>query len=186
MISVTALLFPALISAVLVFLVSSLIHMLTPWHAGDFSRLPNEEGVLAALRPFSITPGTYVAPRPSSMKEMGTPEVQAKLKLGPSVMMRVMRSGQTGMGRQLALWFVYSFVVALFAGFITSKALQPGTNYIVVFKSVAAIAFAAYAMGLWQESIWYQRPWSVTLKSTIDGVVYGCLTAGAFGWLWPR
>jgi hypothetical protein len=35
-------------------------------------------------------------------------------------------------------------------------------------------------------SIWYQRPWVVTLKSTIDGLLFACLTAGAFGWLWPR
>ena len=186
MISVAALLVPALVAAVLVFLVSSLIHMLTPWHAGDFSQLPNEDRVLSALRPFNLVPGSYVAPRPSSMKEMGTPEFQAKLTLGPSVMINVMPSGQRGMGRQLALWFVYAFVVALFAGVVTSKALQPGADYKVVFKFVAAIAFGAYVMGLWQMSIWYRRPWSVTLKSTIDGLLYGCITAGAFGWLWPR
>src|SRR2546423_5978186 len=141
MINLTQLLLPALLSAVLVFIVSSLIHMLTPWHAGDFSRLPNEEGVLAALRPLNLTPGTYVAPRPSSMKDMGSPEFQAKVKLGPSVMLNVM-PGNTGIGAQLALWFVYSLFVALFAGYVTSKALQPGADYKVVFKFVAAIAFA--------------------------------------------
>jgi hypothetical protein len=186
MISVTALLLPALVSAVIVFLVSSLIHMLTPWHAGDFSRLPNEEGVLTALRPFNLPPGTYVAPRPSSMKEMGTPEFQARLKLGPSVIMTVLPPGQGGMGAQLALWFVYSFVVALFSGYITSKAFGIVTPYMVIFKFVAAIAFGAYTIGLWQMSIWYRRSWMITLKSTIDGVIYACLTAGAFGWLWPR
>src|SRR5438477_12370802 len=112
MISVTALLLPALLAAVLVFLVSSIIHMFTPWHAGDFSRLPNEEGVLAALRPFNLAPGQYVAPRPASSKDMGTPEFQAKVKLGPHIMLQVM-SGGTGMGKQLGLWFVYGFVVAL-------------------------------------------------------------------------
>jgi len=186
MISLTALLLPALVSAVLVFLVSSIVHMVTPWHANDFSKLPNEEGVLAALRPFNLAPGSYVAPRPASMKEMGTPEFQAKVRLGPSVMMNVMPSGGTGMGRQLVLWFIYSAVIALFAGYVTTKALRIGANYIVVFKFVAAIAFGAYAMGLWQMSIWHRRPWMVTLKSTIDGVLYACLTAGAFGWLWPR
>jgi len=185
MIDVTALLLPALVSAVIVFVVSSIIHMMTPWHAGDFSKLPNEDAVLSALRPFNLAPGSYVAPRPSSMKEMGSPEFQAKVKQGPSVMMHVM-PGQSGMGQQLALWFVYAAVVALFAGYITSKALQPGANYLVVFKFVAAIAFGAYTMGLWQMSIWYRRSWVVTLKSTIDGVIYACLTAGTFGWLWPR
>jgi hypothetical protein len=185
MVSLTALLLPALISAVLVFLVSSIVHMVTPWHSGDFRRLPNEDGVLAALRPFSLAPGQYVAPRPSSMKDMGTPEFQAKQKLGPSIMLSVMPAG-TGMGAQLALWFVYAFVVALFSGFMASKAEGVGVEYRVVFKFVAGIAFGAYAIGLWQMSIWYRRPWIVTLKSTIDGLIYACLTAGAFGWLWPR
>jgi hypothetical protein len=159
--------------------------MLTPWHAGDFSRLPNEDAVLAALRPFSLTPGAYVAPRPASMKEMGSPEFQAKVKLGPSIMLSVM-PGNTGMGAQLALWFVYQLFVALFAGYVTSKALQPGADYKVVFKFVAAIAFAANSIGLWQMSIWYRRSWVVTFKSTIDGLIYALLTAGCFGWLWPR
>ena len=186
MISVTELLVPALLSAVLVFVVSSLIHMLTPWHAGDFQKLPNEDGVLAALRPFSLPPGQYVAPRPGSMKDMGSPEFQAKVKLGPSVMMNVMPTGQSGMGRQLALWFVYNIVVALFAGYVTGKAVQPGAASFVVFKFVGAIAFGANTIALWQMSIWYRRPWVVTLKSTIDGVIYACLIAGAFGWLWPH
>ena len=186
MVSVVQLLVPALVSAVLVFLVSSIIHMLTPWHAGDVDKLPDEDGVLKALRAFNIPAGTYVAPRPGGMKEMGTPEFQAKIKLGPSVMMNVMPSGSGGMGSQLALWFVYSAIVALFAGFVTGKALQRGAPYPVVFKFVAAITFAAYSMGLWQMSIWYRRPWIVTLKSTIDGVLFACLTAGTFGWLWPR
>jgi hypothetical protein len=100
--------------------------------------------------------------------------------------MNVMPPGQTGMGQQLTLWFVYAFVVALFAGYVTSKAFGMVTSAMIIFKFVAAIAFGAYAIGLWQMSIWYRRSWTVTLKSTIDGVLYGCLTAGVFAWLWPH
>jgi hypothetical protein len=35
-------------------------------------------------------------------------------------------------------------------------------------------------------SIWYSRAWINTIKSTIDGLIYALLTAGTFGWLWPR
>jgi hypothetical protein len=186
MITLTQLLLPALLSAVLVFLVSSLIHMLTPWHAGDFQRLPNEDGVLAALRPFNLVPGAYLGPRPSAMKDLGTPEFQDKLRRGPNVMMTVMPNTVGGMGQQLSTWFVYAAIVALFAGYITSRAVGAGVDRSVVFKFVGAIAFAAYSLGLWQMSIWYRRSWLVTLKSTIDGLVYGALTAAAFAWLWPR
>ena len=35
------------------------------------------------------------------------------------------------------------------------------------------------------ESIWKGQSWSTTLKFVFDGLVYGLLTAGVFGWLWP-
>jgi hypothetical protein len=186
MIAVTQLLVPALLSAVLVFVISSVIHMATPWHAGDFQRLPDEDAVLAALRPFNLGPGAYVAPRPAGMKDMGTQEFQEKLRVGPNVMMSVLPNAQGGMGRQLGLWFVYSALIALFAGYIASRAIGRGADPTIVFKFVAPVAFAAYSIGLWQLSIWYRRSWIVTIKSTIDGVLYGCLTAAAFAWLWPR
>ena len=186
MISPTALLIPSLASAVLVFLVSSIIHMFTKWHAGDFSRLPDEDAVLSALRPFNLTPGAYVAPRPKDMNDMGSPEFKEKSKRGPVVMLNVMPNGQTGMGQQLVLWFLYAAAVAFFSGYVTSKTAGMGTPGAIVFKFVAIIAFGAYAIGLWQMAIWYRRSWVVTIKSTIDGILYGALTGAAFMWLWPR
>ena len=186
MISLTALLLPTLLSAVLVFLVSSIVHMFTKWHAGDFESLPNEDAVLSALRPFNLAPSSYVAPRPKGMKDMDSPEFKAKSSQGPVVMLNVMPNGQTGMGSQLVLWFLYSAVVALFAGYVTSRAAGKAADAMLVFKFVAIIAFGAYSLGLWQMSIWFRRPWLVTIKSTIDGVIYGCLTAAAFAWLWPQ
>jgi hypothetical protein len=185
MITPTALLLPALAAAVLVFLASSIIHMFTPWHAGDFSRLPDEDAVLSALRPFNLAPGAYAAPRPKDMKDMGSPEYKQKSERGPVVMLTVMRNGQTGMGQQLVLWFVYTVAISFFAGWVTSKAAGMATDRTIVFKFVAAIAFGAYTMGLWQMAIWYRRSWLVTFKSTIDGLLYALLTAAAFTWLWP-
>ena len=46
------------------------------------------------------------------------------------------------------------------------------------------ITAAAYALGQWQDTIWYGRSVSTTLKITFDGLVYALLTAGFFGWLW--
>ena len=48
------------------------------------------------------------------------------------------------------------------------------------------VLVALYALALWQNSIWYRRAWSTTIKSTFDGLVYALVTAGTFGWLWPR
>ena len=43
-----------------------------------------------------------------------------------------------------------------------------------------------YSLASWQNTIWYKRSWAITLRTTIDGLIYGLLTAGTFGWLWPK
>jgi hypothetical protein len=110
----------------------------------------------------------------------------AKLSEGPVVIMTVMPNGQFSMGRNLTLWFVYSIVVGAFAAYAASRALAPGAPYMRVFEIVAACAFAGYALALWQMAIWYRRAMGTTIKSTVDGAIYALVTAGTFGWLWPR
>ena len=43
-----------------------------------------------------------------------------------------------------------------------------------------------YALAQGQESIWHSRSWGTTLRNTLDGLIYGLLTAGTFGWMWPQ
>ena len=73
MVSVLSLLIPIALSAVFVFIASSIIHMATPWHKNDLMKLPNEDGVMNALRPFNLPPGNYGFPQPDSMKDMKSP-----------------------------------------------------------------------------------------------------------------
>jgi len=185
MTGLSALWLPILLSAAFVFVASSLIHMASPWHKGDFPRLSNEDHVLDALRRLSLPTGDYMMPRPSSRAEMTSPAFQEKFRRGPVVMMTVMPS-EMSMGRNLALWFVYCVVVSVFAAYIAGRALPPGAVYLEVFRFAGATAFISYVLGLWQMSIWYRRAWATTIKATVDGLIYACLTAGAFGWLWPR
>jgi len=77
-------------------------------------------------------------------------------------------------------------LVVSFAAYMAGRALPPGTIYLQVFRFIGATAFIGYTLALWQMSIWYRRSWSLTIKATIDGLVYALLTAGTFGWLWPR
>ncbi|HTR39702.1 MAG TPA: hypothetical protein VMH80_27700 [Bryobacteraceae bacterium] len=186
MTELSALWLPILLSAVAVFLVSSIVHMAVPWHKNDYPKVPNEDKIMEALRPLAIPPGDYMIPRPSSQKEMRTPEFQDKLKKGPVIIATVLPSGGTSMGTNLVLWFVYALIVSLFAAYIAGRALPAGTLYLRVFQLAGATAFIGYSVALWQMSIWYRRAWSTTIKATIDGLIYACLTAGVFGWLWPR
>ena len=181
-----ALWLPILLSAVFVFIASSIIHMATPWHAGDYRKVPNEEQVMDLLRPLGIPPGDYMVPRASSMEEMRSREFQEKFERGPVMMTTVMPPGSMSMGRNLMLWFLYLVVVSLFAAYITRSALAPGADYLQVFRFAGATAFIGYSLALWQMSIWYRRAWGSTIRATIDGLIYALVTAGVFGWLWPQ
>jgi hypothetical protein len=158
--------------------------MALAWHSGDFKKFPSEDAVLDALRPFNLPPADYVAPRPASMKEMGTPEFQAKVARGPRVMVAVLPAANS-MPRNLALWFIYSIVVAAFAAYVAGMTLAPGAEYMAVFRVTSTVTFAGYALALWQNWIWYSRSIGYTVRTTIDGLIYGLLSGGAFGWLWP-
>ncbi len=164
MTSLASLWLPILLSAVAVFVASFVLHMVLPWHKGDYAQLPREAQVMDALRPFAIAPGDYMVPRPADPAQMKTPQFQEKLQKGPVMILTVMPNGMFSMGNALAQWFVYCLVVGLFTG---------------------AVAFVSYALALWQISIWYHRSWATTIRSTIDGLIYAALTAGFFGWLWP-
>jgi hypothetical protein len=99
--------------------------------------------------------------------------------------MTVFPGGELGMARELTLWFVYCAVVGLFAAYLTSRALPAGAPYMDVFRFASTVALIGYSLALWHESIWYRRAWGTTIRNTIDGLIYGLLTEGAFGWLWP-
>jgi hypothetical protein len=88
--------------------------------------------------------------------------------------------------KNLALWFLYCIVVALCAAYIAGEALPPGAALKKVFQFAGATAFFCFALALWHQTIWYSRSWVTSLKSTIDGLIYGAVTAGVFAWLWPR
>src|SRR5215472_13091796 len=186
MISLFALWLPILVAAVIVFVASSIVHMAPLWHRNDFPRMPREDEVLKALRPFAIPPGDYFLPRPGAREEMRTPEFQDKVARGPVAVMTVMPNGMMNMTRNLVQWFVYLVVVGYFVAYVTSRALGQGAPYLKVFQIAGATAFIAYALALCQLSIWYRRSWTLTLKAAFDGLIYASLTAGTFGWLWPR
>jgi hypothetical protein len=186
MVSITALWLPILISAVIVFVASSILHMVLPFHKSDYRKLPEEDKVVDAVRSAGVTPGpTYHFPY-TTHKEMKSPEAVEKFKRGPIGLLTVIPSGAPAMGKYLAQWFVYCVVVGIFVAYVTGRTLVPGTQYLEVFRAAGATAFLAYGFAQIQDSIWKGQTWGVTAKHMFDGLIYALLTAGTFGWLWPR
>jgi hypothetical protein len=178
---------PILLAAVFVFIASSIIHMFLPYHRSDYGGVPDEDGLMDALRGFNIPPGDYVVPRAGSPEAMKSEEFKEKAKKGPVLFMTVFPSGDPfAMGGQLAQWFVYCVIVGIFAAYIAGRALEPGAeHYRAVFRLAGCTAFVGYSLAHMQRSIWYKQAWSTTAKNMFDGLIYGLLTGGTFGWLWP-
>lgn len=186
MVPIHALWLPILLSAVIVFVASSILHMALSVHKSDYRRLPDEERVMDALRAAGVTPGrVYYFPF-ATMKEMKSPETVEKFKRGPVGLLTIFPSRTPAMGKYLVAWFIYCLVVGIFAAYLTGRTRMPGAPYLEVFRVAGCSAFLGYSLALVQNSIWKGETWGVTFKHVFDGLIYGLLTAGTFGWLWPR
>jgi DNA topoisomerase IA len=185
MVPITELWLPIVLSAVIVFVASSIIHMLLTYHRSDYRQLPDEDKALAALRGFNLKPGLYIFPF-CTHKDMKSPAAMERYKQGPVGHMTIIPSGPPNMPKYLVQWFVYCLIIGFFVAYLTGRTLPPGTHYLTVFRVAGTAAFMAYGLGQLSNGIWKGQPWSATIKEVIDGLVYGLLTAGTFGWLWPH
>lgn len=180
-----SLLLPVVVSAVAVFVLTMVIHM-TPWHKSDYLRLPDEDGVMKALRPFNIPPHDYVVPHPGSVEYMKSPEYDAKRDAGPVMTMTVLPSGPWKIGKMMGTWFLFVVVVSASMACVVGTFMPPGGNTHAVFHHVAVITFLTYAMGAVPLSIWYGRKWSTTLKTAVDSLLYALATGWIFALMWPK
>jgi len=185
MVSLSALWLPILLSAVIVFIASSIIHMLLPYHRTNYRQLPDEDKLLAVLRAAGLTRVLYHFPF-CTHKEMQSPAAQEKFKQGPVGMLTVFPSGPPNMAKFLGLWFAYCLIIGFFVAYLAGHTIAPGAPYLGVFRVVGTAAFLAYGLGTFSNGIWKGLPWSMVLKESFDGLVYALLTAGTFGWLWPH
>jgi hypothetical protein len=185
MVSLASLWLPILLSAVAVFITSSLVHMVLRYHNTDFKRLPDEDGVMRALAPFNLAPAQYIFPAPEGPASMKDPAFIEKRTRGPAGFLNVFPKAMPGMGGPLGKWFVFSLVVTLFAAYLASRALEPGAHGADVFRFTMTTAFLAYGMSDVSNSIWYGVAWSTTLKRLFDAALYGAVTGAVFWCLWP-
>lgn len=183
MVPLMSLLVPIVLAAILVFVASSVIHMLLPYHRTDFAPLPDENAVAAVLR--TVPPGDYAMPYAGSMAAMKEPAFQERMKTGPIAFMTVQPGGPSRMGNALAWWFVYCLVVSIFAAYVTGRAASGADEYFSVFRFASVTAFLGYGMAQWQSHIWYRQKLSTVVKNNIDALVYALLTGGAFAGFWP-
>jgi hypothetical protein len=186
MVSIPELWLPILVSTVLVFVASTIVWMALPHHKSDATRLPDEKAALDVLGKQSLKPGLYRFPWANSMAEMKDPAFVEKLNKGPVALLTVIPSGPFNMARSLGLWTAYLVVMGILVAYVTGRVLGPGSSYLHVFRVAGTVAFMGYSGAQLPSAIWWGKPLPVAVKETLDGLLYALLTAGAFGWLYPR
>jgi hypothetical protein len=187
-ISIIDLWLPILVSAIAVFFISFLVHMVFTYHRNNIDPLPNEQQFADAMGPMDIAPGEYMVPFCNDPKEMESEAHKAKLGKGPVVMLTVFPNEAYNMGKKLGQWFISSLVVSLFTAYVASQAqlsLAAG-GFMAIFQLTSVIAFLGYGLALIQDSIWYDRKWSTTMKFLFDALLYGLGTGLVFAYLWPE
>ena len=184
MVGLDVLWLPILVSALVVLSANALMWMVLPHHRPDWKKLPGEDAVLDCLREQDVRPGQYTLPYflPSQLRE---PEIQEKIRRGPMLMMVVEPTEPPPVARATVLSLLHNLIVSSLVGYLAASTLEAGASYLEVFRVAGTAAILGHAGSIALGAIWLSRTWSSILKEIADGVVYGLLTAGVFGWLWP-
>ena len=176
---------PILVSALAVFFVSSLVHMVFGYHKSDYNGLPDEGGILEAFRKAGAGPGDYFLPYATSFKDLANPDIMKKFEQGPVGFLTLRPAGPPAMGAQLGQWFLYTIFVSLSIAYVAGFALPEGATFLQVFRITGTIATLVYGLGHAPNSIWKAASWATSFKFLFDGILYGLATGAVFGWLWP-
>ena len=185
MVTIGALWLPILLSAIAVWVASALVWMVMSHHKSDFRKLPDEDAALQALTPQRLAPGQYSIPYAASPKDFQDPETARKFEEGPVGFFAVLPPGVPTMGSKIMLSFVFYLLIGTVVAYLASRTLDPGEDYLAVFRVTGTVAWLAYGTATVPDAIWFGRPWSGIVKGLLDALAYGLLTAGFFGWLWP-
>jgi hypothetical protein len=174
-----------IVSAIVVFFGSFILHMVLKYHKADYRPFANEAAVREALGKGSPAPGLYVTPHCTDMKQMKDPAMVAQYTKGPVAMITVLPNGMPKMSKHLGLWFGFTLLVSFVAAYVARHTLQPGANTLDVMRITGTVAFAAYALSHIRDSIWEGQPWSNTARALVDGAIYAALTGATFACMWP-
>ncbi len=176
---------PILVTAVLIFIASTMIHMVFKWHNADYQKLTNEDDVRAVVHASSAEPGQYMIPYCVDMKEMGGEVMMKKFNDGPVAFLTVRKNGTPAMGSTLFQWFIFTIVIASFAGWIAMSVFSGKADARAAGQMVGLISFLAYGAGSVPLGIWLGKSWGSVAKDLLDAVIYGVISWLVFAWCWP-
>jgi len=172
---------PIVVSAGVCWVMSSVIWVVLKYHNSDYKKLVDEDAARAGLKGHS--PGYYLMPHCLDPADMKNPDVKQKFDDGPIAYITLLPNGVPAMRPKMIGMVLYFLAVGVLCAYFVSRTLAPDADYLAVFRIAGTVAFVANSFAVIPESIWFGRPWSITVKNAIDALIYGLLTGGVFGWL---
>ena len=183
-VSLLDLVWAILASSVVVFVASSITHMILPHHKKDWSKLPDEEELLEFIRSKNVPRGQYMFPACDDWNELKDPEKLKHYKAGPHGTVRVW-AGVPNMGRNLGLTFLSYIIIGVCVAYLGTMALPTGSSFMLVFRFTGTAAVMAYTFGYIGDTIWYGQPLKPFLHDLADSIVFGLITGVVFALMWP-
>src|SRR5262245_47091317 len=125
--SLSSLWLPIILSGVALFFASFAARMLLPHHKGEWKSLPDEAGVMATLRQFSIPPGQYNFPHACSPAEMNTEDFKRRKEAGPSGFLTVWQTWPS-MGVNMFCTVLFFTIANGVIAYLAGMVISPGAD----------------------------------------------------------
>lgn len=176
---------PVVVSAVAVWFLSAILHMVLKYHRADHRPLPNEEAVAQVMRATPPGPGIFMIPHLEDPAMMKDPAARKRFEDGPVAIITVLRNGPPAMGKYLLQWLVFCLLVSFTAAYVARHTLAAGADGKEVLRITGTLAFLGYGFGYLQDVIWKAVPWPNALRGIFDAALYALATGLVFRLLWP-
>ena len=159
-----------------------------PIHKNDLKKVPDEDAFQDAFRRMGITPGDYAVPcAGSSHGDEGAGLRREDGEGTAGVHDRAGRRPHASWARASPCGSCTASSSACSAAMSAGRALAPGAQTTsTCFDSSAPSPLRATRCRCRRPPSGTNATGARRSASMIDGLVYGMLTAGTFGWLWPK
>jgi hypothetical protein len=175
-----SLIWPILISTVVLFFASFLSWMVVELHKKDWRKLAGEDDFMAAVKKIDPAVGSYSFPNCESHADMKSEAYQAKYMAGPRGLLTILPVAN--MGQLLGLTIIYFLVVSIGLAYLASVAFKPGAEFVKVFSFVFVAGLMTFLAAMVAHAIWFRAR---IVGHVIESVAYAALTAAIFAAMWP-
>ena len=180
--SIPELWLPILVAAIAVWVLSAIVWIVLPHHKSDYAPLPDEDAARAALK--DVRPGMYAIPYDPDQSLQKTPEGKRKYEEGPLALMTFLPSGLPAMGKSLALWFGFCLFMGILIAYVLTRTMSADDGFYAVWQVASTVAWLGFGTGAVPRAIWFGEPWSVTIKTLADALLYALVSGAIFAGLW--